>query len=109
MQLTEHQILQIQTRIKIYLNKTIILVNTMGDKSISSDSRESQFNIYCIDENNNIVWQASENRNPEFLHGDTFCYLGQNEKGEIVADRFSGFEYKINPDTGEATQIGFHK
>jgi hypothetical protein len=40
---------------------------------------------------------------------DMFVYLEKSEKGEIIGDRFSGFIYKINPDTGEATRVGFHK
>lgn len=111
MKLTEYQISRIQEKINNTCKPRakIVLVNTMGDKSLSSESHESQFNIYCIDEGGNILWQVSENRNPELLHGDTFCYLEQNKQGEIIADRFSGFEYRIDPETGEAIRIGFHK
>ena len=107
MKLTSKQISKIDQTINLNNEKSIVKVNIMGDKDLSIEERVA--NIYCIDESHNILWQVREIKTvPPFLD-DGFVYLGKNEKGEIMADRFSGFEYKINPETGEAEQIGFHK
>lgn len=101
--------LQIQKIFKqIDLNgKRIVLIDVMGDKTIPTLEKLS--NIYCIDQDNNIVWQVSENKTKPPCDNDGFVYLNQGEHGEISAVRFSGFRYKINPETGEAVQVGFSK
>jgi hypothetical protein len=108
MKLTKKQILRIDKEIVLNDNKRIVEVD-VSHKEEGWSLNEICFNIYCVDPDYHIIWQVKEIKTkPPFGGRDPFCYLGQKE-GEIIADRFSGFEYRINPDTGEATQIGFHK
>ena len=107
MQLNEKQISKIYKKISLVGDKTIVMIDVSEDKNMRAD--ESNFNIYCIDNHNNIVWQVKEIKTKPIDDADMFVYLGQNESGEIIADRFSGFEYRIDPETGEATQVSFHK
>ena len=106
MKLNKIQIQKIFRQIDID-EKKIVLIDVMGDKSITSSEKLS--NIYCIDQKNNVIWQVTEiDTKPPYVN-DGFVHLKKNEGGEIIAVRFSGFTYKINPETGEATQTGFHK
>lgn len=109
MKLTNYQISKIEKKLQLSRIQDIILVDVMGDSTLPNDSPEVRFNIYCVDINYNVIWQVSEKKEGIFLDGDPFCYLGKNTKNEIIADRFSGFTYKIDPETGEATRTGFHK
>jgi len=110
MQLNLKQISKIDTKIQIDNNKFIVQIDVSKDKGKGWTLDEICFNIYCIDKQYNIIWQVKEIKTkPPFEGRDPFYYLGKNDKGEITADRSSGFEYKIDPETGEAVQIGFHK
>jgi hypothetical protein len=106
MKLTQYQISKIKQTVEID-NKIIIRIDVSGDDDMPVD--ESNFNIYCITNDYEIIWQVTEVGSEPIDDIDMFVYLEKNDKGEILADRFSGFEYKIDPDTGEAEQIGFHK
>jgi hypothetical protein len=107
MQLMAKQISKIDEKINLFNGRMVVKIDVMGDKNLSVNEQVS--NIYCVDDQYNIIWQVREIKtNPPFPD-DGFIYLNQNKNGEIIADRFSGFEYKINPETGEAEQIGFHK
>ena len=107
MKLNENQVLKIDYKIDLSNDRSVVMIDVMGDKSISSFEKIS--NVYCIDKKNNIIWQVKEIGTKVPFDDDGFVYLKKNEIGEIIADRFSGFIYKINPETGEATQIGFEK
>ena len=107
MYLNEHQISKIKQTINIPENKTMIRIDVSADKDLSSE--ESSSNIYCVNNENKILWQVQEIKTKRPYEDDMFVYLGRNEKGEIIADRYSGFEYRINPKTGEAEQMRFHK
>lgn len=109
MKLTGYQVSKIEKKIPFSETRNIILIDVIGDTNLVNGSSEVRFNIYCIDSNYNIIWQVSEKGECTFPDGDPFCYLGKNSKDEIIADRFSGFTYKINLDTGEAVRTGFHK
>ena len=107
MKLTDKQIARIDERIPLDNNRTIVGINVSGDQSLSDD--EYNFNIYCVDRDHEIIWQVTEIGTTPIDGADCFVYIGKNDNGEFIADRFSGFEYTINPDTGEAIQSGFHK
>lgn len=107
MQLTSNQVSKICKQIDIDGKKRIVMIDVMGDKSISTTELLS--NIYCIDECNFILWQIKEVKTKPPFDDDGFVYLARNNNGEIIADRFSGFVYRIDPETGEAEQISFHK
>lgn len=106
MQLTAYQISNIYRR-KHTDDFEIILIDVMGDRTVST--LEKLFNIYCVDIKNNIIWQVSEEKTGPVRDTDAFVYLAKNELGEIIADRASGFVYKIDPNSGVAEQIDFHK
>ena len=85
----------------------IVLIDVAGDKTVSNAEKLS--NIYHIDSCNNIIWQIQETKTKPPFDNDTFMYLKKNQNNEIIAARFSGFVYKIDPKTGEAEQTGFRK
>ena len=110
MKLNLKQISKIDSKIKLDEKNMIVEIDVSEDKGKGWSANEICYNIYCVDEHYSIIWQVKEIKTkPPFNGRDPFCYLGKNDKGEIIADRFSGFEYQINPETGEATRIGFHK
>ena len=98
---------KIITEISIDKNKIVVMVDVMGDKTISHNDQIS--NIYCIDKQDNIIWRINEIKTKPPFVDDGFVYLAKNNHGELIAGRFSGFKYKIDPETGEAEQIGFCK
>lgn len=109
MKLTRKQISKIDKKISIADNRTIVEVD-VSDKSEGWQLNEISSNIYCVDLDYNIVWQVREIKTESPFSGrDPFCYLTKTDSGEIMAVRFSGFRYKINPETGEAVQVGFSK
>lgn len=90
----------------------IVMINVTENDGAKWSHNECNFNIYCLDKENNIIWQIKElGSKPVSIFGETdsFCYLTKNAQGEIIADRFSGFTYKIDPKTGVAKRTGFHK
>lgn len=107
MQLTEKQILKIYKKVDIDRVRQLVMIDVSEDKNMPQ--HESNFNIYCIDSDKNVIWQVKESKTKPIDAADMFVYLGKDANGEIIADRFSGFTYKIDPDTGEATRTGFHK
>ncbi len=107
MNLSKNQISKIKQKIDISENKSIIRIDVSEDKNMSSE--ESSSNIYCVNDKYEIFWQVQDIKTKRPFEDDMFVYLGKNAKGEIIADRFSGFEYKIDPETGEADQMSFHK
>jgi hypothetical protein len=107
MQLTSKQISKIYKKIELTKGKQILMIDVSEDKKMPTE--ESNFNIYCVDEQYNIIWQVKESKTKPIDAADMFVYLGKDVHGEIIADRFSGFTYKIDPETGEAMRTGFHK
>ena len=112
MKLSPKNISHISKKILLDDYRMILEINVTENDGVDWTTNECNFNIYCVDQDYNILWQVRETKSkPVSIFGetDTFCYLGKDANGEIIADRFSGFTYKINPDTGEATRTGFHK
>ena len=114
MRLSEESIGHIKEKEIISLdNHTMIVrinVSDPAEKFWTDD--ELNYNIYCVDRDYQIIWQVSKKeKSPYSIDGDEdpFCYLGKNDQGEIIADRYSGFEYQIDPETGDVKCIGFHK
>jgi hypothetical protein len=107
MKLTEKQISRIYREIKLDDQRKIVEIDVTHQEEGWSVN-ETCFNIYCIDSAYNITWQVTEPKTKPYDDTDAFVYLGQKE-GEIRAGRSIGFEYRINPETGEATRIAFHK
>lgn len=107
MNLSKNQISKITEIIDIDENKSIVRIDVSDNNNLPPD--ESSSNIYCVNKTYEIIWQVKEIKTKRPFEDDMFVYLGRNEKEEIIADRFSGFEYRINPETGEAEQVSFHK
>mgnify|MGYP000294519574 CR=1 FL=1 len=111
MRLTDLQIQKIKNSILLGNGDSIVRIN-VSNKSDGWTNDESNYNIYCIDTKNNIIWQVKELKTkPSGLFGeaDPFYSLKKSDEGSILAYRFSGYEYSINAETGEASRIGFHK
>jgi hypothetical protein len=107
MQLSKNQIAKIKQKVNLNNERLIVRINVSEDKAMPPD--ESSSNIYCINNEYKIIWQVKEIKTKRPFDDDMFVYLGKNDKDEIVAGRFSGFTYKIDPETGEAEQTGFRK
>ena len=107
MQLSKNQIAKIKQKVSLNNERLIVRIDVSEDKAMSPD--ESSSNIYCINNEYKIIWQVKEIKAKRPFDDDMFVYLGRNNKDEIVAARFSGFTYKIDPETGEAEQTGFRK
>lgn len=112
MRLSSKNISHIDKKIVLDDGHMIVEINVTENDGTNWTTDERNFNIYCVDKDYNILWQVKEiTSKPVSIFGetDTFCYLSRDANGEIIADRFSGFVYKIDPETGEATRTGFHK
>ena len=107
MQLKLKQISKIYKKVELDNDDQIVLIDVSEDKYMPSP--ESNFNIYRVTKEYEIIWQIKEVNTKPIDDADMFVYVGMNNNGEIIADRYSGYEYKINLDTGEAIRIGFHK
>lgn len=106
MKLTTNQISKIDGIININNQRKIVVIDESGSKTIKPGERSA--NVYCINQENEIIWQVKDMEKRPF-DDDMFVYIKMNEKGEITGNRFSGFRYKINPETGDAEIDGFDK
>lgn len=66
-------------------------------------------NIVCFDKNNSVLWKV--NGNPEYWDNDKDTYSGValTDSHELLGLAFSGNNYRINLETGEATWVAFTK
>lgn len=108
MQLSDKQISKIKQIVTLNEELSIARID-VSEKSEDWSQDEIFANIYCVDGDYKIIWQVADSRGPLFPDGDPFCYLKRQENDDIVAVRFSGYKYKINSETGQATCIGFNK
>lgn len=90
-------------QIDIGNGRKIVLFDVMGDKQITNNELISNF--YCIVKDYTVLWQVKEAKTQPPFENDGFAHLVKNEKGEIIADRFSGFEYKIDSITSNNPNI----
>ena len=86
-------------------NKKIVLLDVLGVKNLSK--QELNANIYCIDNDFNIIWQISVADTKFDI--DSFTSIKKTEEGKIRTRRFSGFEYEIDPEIGKAKITGWNK
>jgi hypothetical protein len=59
-----------------------------------------------VDAEYNIIWQISASSS--FRQDDSFVYL-KRDGSTLRADRFFGDEFKVDENTGAATETGWHK
>lgn len=98
----------IEKKIQISNEIFIALIDTTTDKGLQK--LIGCRNIYCINNDNEVLWQVDISKKKEKQQlDDTFVYIKINEKGELQADTFFGFEYLIDMKTGVAEQVGWHK
>ena len=107
MKLNDIQIKKITKKISFSNHESIVRVNTTG-KEIPWTENEINFNIYRVDKDYNIIWQIQEDKRPDFKE-DPFVYLDIEKNGDIGADRFSGYEYIVDPETGKSEITGYHR
>ena len=96
--LTYLQIKKILERIEMSPNLYIVLLNFSGDKTISRD--ELNKNVYCINNNYEIIWQIKHDVEPGLFEREPFISLNFNGESLIARD-FSGFDFLIDLQTGE--------
>ena len=82
----------------------VILIDTAEIKEL--DRKEHNSNIFCIDNESNIIWQIDSKSG--LIEKDSFVYIKKVNDG-IIAHRFFGTEYLINPSTGVTQKVGWHK
>lgn len=105
--LSKYQVSLIDRKIKIADNKLVVLLDVSNDKNLPK--KESNLNIYCINGNYEIIWQIDTPYDDSKFDYDMFLYLEINKKVKLQADRFSGFKYIIDADSGKAKRFGWHK
>lgn len=103
--LSKNQSKLIVIKLDIEQNKHIVLVDTTVSKNILSE--ECNANIYCIDNDDNILWQVKDTKGM-FDH-DSFVYLEVAYDNKLIAKRFFGKKYLIDITSGEAEEIGWEK
>ncbi|QLH43880.1 MAG: hypothetical protein HWD59_15090 [Coxiellaceae bacterium] len=102
--MTEKQINAIKQKIILTPNLLIVRLDTMSDKSLSQD--EANRNVYCIDDNYQILWQI-ENK-PTGFEEDPFTNI-KLDNNELIAKNFSGFIYKVDLRNGKIEGIDWNK
>ena len=102
--LTEQQIKKIYQRVHIKGNE-LVLIDISDRKDISME--ENNANIYFLNQNSEIIWQIKA-KNTAFDR-DMFTSMEFNLQGELIASRFSGFEYVVDLETGIAKVSGWSK
>ncbi len=102
--LTGKQIKTINMKISVGTDSYIVLVDTMGDRTVVGD--ECNKNIYCVNSNYDVVWQVKVDETG--FEADPFVYIWLDNK-KLLANKFHGNEYEIDISTGMATEIGWHK
>ncbi len=95
----------IEKVININTKKKIVMLNVSGNKTISD--LEVNGNVYCINDKFEVLWQIKP-----VITGfsrDPFVNIELNDKRELIAKNFSGFQYRVNLETGDVEEIGWNK
>ena len=79
-------------------SKIVVFDRLMSDNSLGK--LHCARNIYKIDKSDSTVWQVSS---PHDEYGDPFTNIWIDEGGDLLAYRWDGGSYSINPTTGLAT------
>ena len=104
--LNEFQVKLIKQIVDLNDEKKIVRLNVCARKDMDELSNEYVNNIYCIDNEYNIIWQVDAELTK--FPGDPFVYI-EMERDGIFAGKFSGFTYKVDVDSGKGKIIGFQK
>lgn len=109
MEISNSLIKRIYKQVDLESGLRVVLIDVYGLDYDEGRNQEVRYNIFCVDHDMNKVWQVCEDGVSHFSDGDPFVYIGEDDDGNLIADRFSGFEYIIDQKTGVATRTGFHK
>jgi hypothetical protein len=82
----------------------IVLLDRAGRREEFSREQRSR-NICRLDRQGNVVWQVISKFDET---GGPFTHLA-SEGGDVVAYRWDGVNYRIDPDSGYATPVSFEK
>ncbi|KQT38215.1 hypothetical protein [Methylophilus sp. Leaf414] len=104
--LSEAQNVLIEASVPLVNGHKVVLLDVGGRKDVPLV--EYNQNIYCVDDFGNIVWQVDAPTS-QFSERDSFVGVFKNKEGLLRADRFGGNEYVIDPKTGKANYVGWHK
>lgn len=103
--LTKEQLSQIYREVVLSPQRRIVLLDVGVSKRIPV-SEENQ-NVYCIGPMGEVHWQIQADN--AINERDSFVSLSIGKDSQIRADRFFGNEFLVNPDSGVAEHIGWHK
>jgi ribonuclease HII len=92
---------------KIFFKNGLYVVLIDVSEDIDLSKTENNSNVYLVDNNYKIIWQISADDTT--FDKDMFTSIELIDREVLVAKRFSGFKYKIDPQTGKAEQIGWDK
>lgn len=102
--LSQDQVGKIMWSVPLSEGKRVVLVDVSGRRDIPLSDHNA--NIYCIGIDESILWQVQVPASK--MERDPFVSL-EMDGGLLRADRFFGGEFSISIETGEATEIGWHK
>lgn len=105
MKLSEKLKKLIEKKIKLNTEFSLVLLDVMGNRTLTKD--ELNRNIYCLNDNYEIVWQIKHFPKPPFDR-DPFVSVNLID-GKIIAKDFSGFTYQVNIDNGELKRLSWEK
>ena len=94
--LSEDQIRQVVTKLAIGQNEYVTLIDMAGNKVASI--KECNANIYCVDEQNNMLWQVDNTKGT--FDRDSFIYIEISNNEQLAARMFFGKKYLINMNSG---------
>lgn len=103
--LTIQQISLIENKLSLNSKDWMVLLDVMGNKGITK--KESNRNIYCVDENYQIKWQIKHEERP-MLERNSFVHI-KCEENDFFALDFAGFTYKINTGNGDTKIMSWNK
>ena len=103
MKLNQNQLSSIDETINLGTGKRVVRFDYSGEKHLSEG--EHNFNVYCIDDENNVIWRISSD-SPD--RRDSFVSIEMDD-GILKADRFFGAEFEVDVQSGVAKKSGWHK
>ena len=103
--LSKSQLSRIAQEVVLSSKKRVVLLDVGGLKDISP--QEHNQNIYCLGSNSEVYWQVQAGQTTQ--ERDSFVSLFIDEQGQLRADRFFGNEFLVDPITGVAEHVGWHK
>lgn len=84
--------------------KKVVLIEVSEMPELNSHDHNA--NIFCIDNNYNILWQIDSDEGLADKDSFVFAELSENT---IKAHRFFGTQYFIDPLSGESKKVGWNK